>query len=70
MIYGHILASETFQFFQAHPVWKQAFDWLKTVIFYPLDGHRPKCSDTIHPKVLKLVIKVHISLMFATNEQL
>jgi YhcH/YjgK/YiaL family protein len=155
MIYGHILASETFQFLQTHPVWKQAFDWLKTVtgakppgiyrlhgeemfvnvhgyktlpreecrfeshrhyldlqycvhggelidwqessrlqtdgaydetkdvqfyqaqdtktvlhmlpgnfvIFHPSDGHRPKCSDTVHPEVFKLVIKIAAAII-------
>jgi YhcH/YjgK/YiaL family protein len=40
MIYGHLAATDSYEFLLSRPAWKTAFDWLKTVT--------PKTEKGIH----------------------
>jgi biofilm protein TabA len=46
MLYGHLDCTDTYQHLLAHPVWKTAFDWLRTMPpdvrpqIYPIEGER------------------------------
>lgn len=52
MIFGHISSPDTYQHLLAHPIWKQCFDWLKTV-----DANTPAGIQKL--KGDDLVVNVH-----------
>jgi YhcH/YjgK/YiaL family protein len=53
MIYGHIEATEQWDFLATHPVWKQAFDWLKSLSMESADGKFALRGDDMYGLVMR-----------------
>ena len=51
MIHGHLSAPDAFSHLLAHPAWKFAFDWLKTVTPQIEPGIRPLQGEDIYINV-------------------
>jgi YhcH/YjgK/YiaL family protein len=53
MIFGHIKAHETYGFLMHHPVWKQAFDWLRLMPTRPADGIHQLRGEDMYVNVMR-----------------
>jgi biofilm protein TabA len=46
MIYGHLKSPDSYAHLLSHPVWRQAFEWLKSLPVHPPDGsHKLRGDD-------------------------
>jgi len=69
MIHGHIQTPDTYAHLLSHPVWRQAFDWLRQMPANPTPGIQPLRGDEMYVNVMQYDTLPRTQCRFESHRQ-